>query len=133
MPRDFKVSVVLPVSPQEIYDAWLDSKGHSAMTDAKAKVSNKVGGQFEAWDGYISGRNLKLEKGKRIVQAWRTMEFDDSEEDSQIEITLAPAKGGTQVTLKHTKLPAHGAQYDQGWVDSYFEPMKVFFTNKKTR
>lgn len=133
MARDFEVSVVLPASPQEIYDAWLDSKAHAAMTGAKAKVSNKVGGVFEAWEGYIRGRNLELEPGRRILQAWRTVEFADDEADSLIEITLAPTKGGTKLTLKHSKLPAHGAQYEQGWVDSYFEPMKAYFANKKTR
>lgn len=127
MALKFEVSTTLPRSPKEVYDAWLDSKSHSKMTGAKAKVSAKVGGTFQAWDGYISGKNLKLEPGKRIVQSWRTVEFDDSEEDSQIEITFEPAKKGTKLTLRHTNLPAHGEQYRQGWVDSYFDPMKSYF------
>ncbi|MEX2161781.1 MAG: SRPBCC domain-containing protein [Anaerolineales bacterium] len=127
MSRDFEVSITLPASPQEVYDAWLDSKGHSKMTGAKAKVSNKVGGTFEAWDGYIRGKNLILEPGKRIVQAWRTVEFSDDEEDSQIDITFAPAAKSTRLTLRHTRLPAHGEQYRQGWVDNYFDPMKAYF------
>ena len=127
MSRDFEVSIALPASPQEVYEAWLDSKGHSKMTGAKAKVSNKAGGTFEAWDGYISGKNLILDPGKRIVQACRTVEFADDEEDSQIDITFALAATGTKLTLKHTRLPAHGEQYRQGWVDNYFDPMKVYF------
>lgn len=127
MAKDFEASTIIPRSPKEVYDAWLDSKQHSKMTGAKAKVSAKVGDTFEAWDGYITGRNLKLEPGKRILQAWRTSEFSDGEEDSQIEILLEPVKQGTRLTLRHTKLPAHGEIYEQGWVDSYFDPMKEYF------
>lgn len=128
MALKFEVSTTLPRSPKEVYDAWLDSESHSKMTGAKAKVSAKVGGEFQAWDGYISGKNLTLEPGKRIVQSWRTVEFDDSEEDSQIEITFEPAIKGTKLTLRHTNLPAHGEQYRQGWVDSYFDPMRKYFS-----
>lgn len=124
---EFEVSTLIPRPPAEVYAAWLDSKAHSKMTGAKAKVSDKVGGKFTAWDGYITGRNLKLEAGKRIVQAWRTSEFSDDEEDSLIEVTFEPVKGGTKLTLRHTKLPPHGETYRQGWEDNYFEPMKDYF------
>jgi uncharacterized protein YndB with AHSA1/START domain len=127
MALEFEVSTVIPRSPQEVYDAWLDSMQHSKMTGAKAQVSAKVGEEFSAWDGYISGKNLELEPGKRIVQAWRTSEFSEDEEDSQIEIILKPAKEGTKLILRHTKLPPHGEIYEQGWVDSYFDPMKDYF------
>jgi uncharacterized protein YndB with AHSA1/START domain len=125
---EFEVSAIFPRSPQELYDAWLDSKQHSKMTGAKAKVSAKVGDTFEAWDGYITGKNLKLEPGNRIVQAWRTSEFADDEEDSKIEITFKLVKAGTRLILQHTKLPPHGQIYEQGWVDSYFSPMKEYFS-----
>jgi activator of HSP90 ATPase len=128
MALDFEVSTILPLSPQELYDAWLDSKQHSKMTGAKAKVSAREGDTFQAWDGYITGKNLKLEPGKRIVQAWRTSEFADDEEDSQIEITFKPLNEGTKLILRHTKLPPHGEIYEQGWVDSYFNPMREYFS-----
>jgi uncharacterized protein YndB with AHSA1/START domain len=123
----FEVSAIIPAKPAEVYAAWLDSKAHGKMTGAKAKVSDKVGGDFQAWDGYISGTNLELVPGKRIVQAWRTVEFADDEEDSRLEIILAPVKDSTKLTIKHSKLPAHGEQYKQGWVDSYFDPMQAYF------
>ena len=127
MPLEFEVSAVIPASPIKVYKAWLDSKSHSQMTGGKAKVSAKVGESFQAWDGYITGKNLILEPGKRIVQSWRTSEFKDSEEDSQIELSLEPVKEGTKLTLRHTNLPANGEQSEQGWVDNYFDPMKAYF------
>lgn len=130
MSPKFEISTLIPATPDKIYKAWLDSKGHSQMTGSKAKVSNKVGETFEAWDGYISGTNLELKPGKKIVQSWRTVEFDDSEKDSHLEIELVPAKGGTKLTIRHSNLPPGGEQYKQGWADNYFEPMKAYFKSK---
>ena len=131
MAIEFVVSAIIPASPQEVYHAWLSSKGHSAMTGSAASVSDQVGGEFEAWDGYIHGKNIELVPNPRIVQAWRTSEFSDDEPDSQIEITLEPVEGQTKLTLKHTGLPPHGGQYEDGWVESYFEPMKAYFSRRK--
>lgn len=127
MAIEFEVSTVIAASPEAIYDAWLDSESHSRMTGGLARVSAEMGAEFEAWDGYIHGRNLALERGKRIVQSWRTSEFDASEADSQIEVTFQPSEGGTKVTIRHTNLPSHGTQYEQGWVEAYFQPMKEYF------
>lgn len=127
MALQFEVSAVIPAAPAAIYRAWLDSEGHSAMTGAAAEASAKPGAPFTAWDGYIQGRNLELEPSRRIVQSWRTVEFSDSEPDSRLEILFEPVPGGTQVTIRHSNLPPHGGQYEQGWVDSYFEPMKRYF------
>ncbi len=119
----FEVSGQIPASPQAIYDAWLDSDGHTQMTGSPATASAEVGGTFDAWDGYIEGKNLELEPGRRIVQQWRTTEFEASDEDSLLE-----AEGdGTKVTIRHSNLPDHGMQYQQGWVDAYFTPMQAHF------
>ena len=127
MSISFEVSESFPASPEEIYAAWLDSDGHSAMTGGLARASAEVGAEFEAWDGYIRGRTLELELGKRILQSWRTSEFEDSDPDSEIEVIFTPIEGGTKVTLRHSNLPPHGMQYQQGWMDHYFSPMKEYF------
>ncbi len=131
MALEFTVSTLLPATPDEVYQAWLSSEGHTDMTGSPAKVSARVGGEFMAWDGYIHGKNLELRKGRRIVQAWRTSEFSASEPDSRIEITLERVGEQTRLTLHHTGLPPHGGQYEQGWVDSYFEPMNEYFLSRK--
>ena len=114
MALEFAVSAVIPAPRETIYNAWLDSAGHSAMTGGRANVSAEPGATFDAWDGYIQGRNLELEPGRRILQSWRTVEFQESEPDSQIEIIFEDAAGGAKVTLRHTNLPPHGGQYEQG-------------------
>ncbi|PKB71564.1 MAG: hypothetical protein BZY87_04750 [SAR202 cluster bacterium Io17-Chloro-G6] len=127
MSVEFEISESFPVSPQAVYDTWLDSDGHAAMIGTTASASNQVGAEFMAHDGYITGKNLELAPGKLIRQSWRTQEFDASDSDSELEITLAPEGTGTHLTLKHTKLPDHGMRYKQGWADHYFEPMKTYF------
>ena len=127
MAIQFEVSEVIPAAPEKVYHAWLNSEEHSAMTGANARVSDKVGETFEAWDGYIQGKNLELEPPQRILQSWRTSEFDDSEKDSLLEISFVPEGAGTRVTIRHSDLPEHGIQYQQGWIDAYFVPMMAYF------
>ena len=133
MPFDFSLSNVIPASPQAIYDAWLSSRGHSEMTGGKpARISAREGDDFTAWNGYISGRNLKLEPGRRIVQSWRTTRFKDDDADSEIEVLLEPVAGGTLVTVRHKNVPdGHTSYRDGGWQKSYFEPMKRYFGGGK--
>jgi activator of HSP90 ATPase len=127
MANQFVVSAIITAPAKKIYDAWLNSEGHARMTGGTARINAEVGAGFEAWDGYIRGKNLILEPSKRIVQSWRTTEFSEEESDSQIEVTFEKAGAGTKVTIHHTQLPKHGKQYKQGWVENYFEPMKKYF------
>jgi activator of HSP90 ATPase len=128
MSYDFDVSDTIPASPHEIYEAWLSSEGHSAMTGADAEVDPTIGGEHSAWDGYIRGRTLELEPDHRIVQSWRTSEFDDAHEDSRIEVLLEPVGEGTHVTIRHTNVPDGQLGYEQGgWQESYFKPMREHF------
>jgi activator of HSP90 ATPase len=128
---DFALTAVVPASPQEVYDAWLDSRAHSAMTGGKARVSAKPGAAFTAWDGYISGRNVTLEPGRRIMQTWRTTKFAKADPDSEIEVLLAAVEGGTRLTLHHTNVPdGHTSYRDGGWQENYFAPMKEYFAER---
>ncbi len=129
MAISFEVSAMIPAAPGRVYRAWLNSEEHAAMTGGAAHISAEVGGSFDAWDGYIRGVNLELETGRRILQSWRTSEFAGEEPDSMLEVLLEPVESGTRLTLRHTNLPDHGMQYQQGWVESYFEPMQEYFAS----
>ncbi len=129
MSFDFTVSDIVQASPQGIYEAWLDSNHHSAMTGSAAICSKTIGGAFTAWDKYISGANLELDPGRRIVQSWRTTKFAATDPDSIIEVLLEPVAGGTRVTLVHRNVPDGHDSYKRGWQDRYFDPMKAYFAN----
>jgi len=132
MPYSFTLTTTIPASPQEVYEAWLDSLAHTEMTGGEANVSGEIGAEVSAWDGYISGRNLELVSGERIVQSWRTSEFSDEHEDSIITLTLEEVEDGTRLTLEHTNVPDEQRSYEEGgWQENYFEPMVAYFTERK--
>jgi len=128
---EFKLSVTLHATPEEIFDAWMSGRGHSQMTGSPAQVQNRRGGKFSAWDGYIWGVTQETNRPSRIVQAWRTSEFPEDAPDSLVEIQFAKTKSGTKLSLRHLNIPDGQADsYKQGWKDFYFNPMKKFFKNK---
>ncbi len=125
---DYTLTCTLPASAQAIYDAWMSSEGHTAMTAAIAHVDPRVGGAFDAYDGYITGETLELDPPRRIVQSWRTSQFTAAHTDSTIEITLDESDGQTTLTLRHSNVPAEQTDYEQGgWQTHYFDRMKQRF------
>ncbi len=127
-------STTIKARPKAVYEAWIDADEHAAMTGAPAESDAREGGAFTAWDGYIRGRHLELQPSKRIVQSWRTSEFDDDDPDSRLVVILEPESGGTRITIVHTDIPkGQGPGYEQGWEEHYFAPMRRYFAKKKKR
>jgi len=129
---EFELIHVFNVLPEVVYTSFLDSKAHTEMTGAEANVSDSEGDEFTAWDGYICGRNVELVQGRKIIQFWRTTEFDEGQPDSLIEIQLEPTEDGqTVLRLIHKNLPENDDQYIKGWQDYYFKPMEIYFNSFK--
>ncbi len=130
MPESLTLSIELPTTPEQLYQAWLDSAGHAAFTGSPAEIDARPGGKFTAWDGYITGSTLELHPFDKIIQAWRTTDFPSSSPDSRLEVLFEPASGGTRLTLIHTEIPDGQAEdYRQGWEDFYFTPMTDYFSS----
>jgi activator of HSP90 ATPase len=127
MAMNFEIDVYINASPSEVYKSWLDGSLHTQMTGGSATGKPEVGFQFTAWDGYISGMNVELESDKRILQSWRTTEFDENDADSILELVLEPEGSGCKLTLTHSDIPDGQPDYKQGWYDHYFTPMKSYF------
>jgi activator of HSP90 ATPase len=123
----FELKKIFKATPNEIYDAWLDSGKHSEMTGGEAVCSQKEKDPFSAWDGYIFGENKKLIINEEINQSWRTTEFKDSDKDSELIIKLKAVNEGTELTLIHNNIPEGQSDYEIGWEEHYFEPMALFF------
>ena len=131
MPYSFTLTTTIPASAQEIYDAWLDSLAHSEMTGGKATMSNEAGAEVYAWDGYITGRNLELVPGERIVQSWRTTQFADEHDDSVVTVIFEDVENGALLTLVHSNVPDEQTSYELGgWEQHYFGPMKKYFVDR---
>ena len=130
MKNAFDLKVEFSVNPSTLYDAWLDSEEHSKMTGAEASCSNQEGGGFSAWDGYITGKNIKLNQNKQIIQKWRTSDFKNSDEDSELLIEIHETVEGCEMLLIHKNIPMGQPDYKQGWIDHYINPMKMYFEAK---
>jgi activator of HSP90 ATPase len=123
------VSVDLPVQKEVLFRAWLDSAEHSSFTGSEAVIDPSVGGSFSAWQEYISGKTLEMDFPNRILQSWRTTEFDDSDADSKLEILFESNKNGTRLTINHSDIPdGQGDMYREGWEEYYFKPMLEYFS-----
>jgi uncharacterized protein YndB with AHSA1/START domain len=121
---------VIPAPPATVYAAWVNGDKHAAMTGAPATSDAKVGGQYSAWDGYITGQHLELRPGTKVVQSWRTSEFGEDDQDSRLTVLFEDDADGTRLTLIHADLPDGTAlKYEEGWEKHYFEPMKKHFSS----
>ena len=129
MTASFRLSIDLAVKPERLFDAWLDGREHAAFTGGgEATASSVVGGSFTAWDGYIEGKNLYLDRPSRIVQSWRSTDFSADDADSRLELQLSAIPGGTRLVLAHDLVPDdQAAEYVDGWKRFYFEPMASYF------
>ncbi|MGE0638098.1 MAG: SRPBCC domain-containing protein [Bacteroidia bacterium] len=123
----FKQKLIFKTTPEEIYNALMDSKKHSQFTGGKAVIGKRAGDDFTAYDGYIKGNNIELIPGKKIVQTWKTTDDGWPEEHySTIEFVFKKTKEGTELQFTHTNIPTTvKADYEQGWEDYYWEPMKA--------
>ena len=118
----------LPAKPVQVYDAFVNARKHAEFTGAAATCEPVVGGAFTAWDGYISGTNLELELGRKIVQEWKTSEWPEGCGPSTIEFRFIPKDDGTEVAMVHSGVPVSQVEaYRQGWVDYYWNPLKKYF------
>lgn len=124
---EFTLKTKLKATAKQVYKSWLSTQGHTKMTGSTAFISDQVGDKFTAGDGYINGENLVLEPYNRIVQTWRSSNFKDNEQDSQIEILLVETDNETELTLTHSNVPEEGIYYIEGWDEHYFQPMKTYF------
>jgi uncharacterized protein YndB with AHSA1/START domain len=126
--KTIRQRVVIPATPNEVYEAFVDPKKHSKFTGSRATFDPEIGGEFTAWDSYISGKNLELKKSKRIVQEWLTTEWPKGFPPSRLELTLKKTEEGTEISMVHSGVPAEQAEdIAEGWNEFYWEPLKEFF------
>ena len=126
-----KQTVVIPASPKEVYAAYVDPKKHGEFTGSKATGKPVVGGKYTAWDGYIFGKFLELEEGKRVVQEWTTTDWEDGYKASKLELTFCEVAEGTKIVMVHSNVPkAQEDEIAEGWTEFYWNPLKEYFSNQ---
>ncbi len=127
---EFSLTNVFHQPASKIYNTFLSSDGHTAMTGNKtASIKAEIGSKFSFYDGYIWGNIIELRSNEFIKLSWRTKDFSEDQEDSILEIKLVSLEDGcTKLVLSHSNLTELDYRYVQGWVKQYFEPMESYFT-----
>jgi activator of HSP90 ATPase len=126
MSKMIQQAIPFKASPHEVYEALMDSKKHTAFSGDVARISRAVGGEFSAYGGYITGRNLELVPDQKIVQSWRAVDWAEGY-FSTVTFELVPIPEGTRLEFTHADLPEGSeAEFARGWIDNYWEPMKGF-------
>jgi activator of HSP90 ATPase len=119
-------TIIFKASPHEVYEVLMDSKKHAAFTGGKAKISRQVGGEIMAYDNYITGKNIELVPDHKIVQDWRAVDWPE-DYYSRITFVFTAISEGTRLDFTHADLrEGTEEEFTQGWIDNYWEPMKVF-------
>ena len=126
---DINQEIIFTVPPIEVYDAIMNEQTHGSFTDSDVSIKDEVGTKFTAYNGYIEGWNVMLERGVKIVQNWRANEPDWGDSHfSTVFFDFEPFEKGTRLKFTHKDVPiAQEEALAQGWFDYYWEPMKMYF------
>jgi uncharacterized protein YndB with AHSA1/START domain len=125
MCKTIKHRVTLKAPPDTVYHALADSAAHRALTGRAATIGDTVGSAFSIRAGDVTGINVDLVPGRRIVQAWRHRRFPEGI-FSMAAITLTPTpNGGTALVLTHRGVPKDLIpETEHAWREDYWKPMK---------
>lgn len=127
--------VYFNVAPERVYQVLLSSEQFSACTKrsfamftaSSAKIDAREGGTFSLFDGHIIGRILELSPGKRIVEAWRVVDWPAGVY-SIARFDLAPKVGGTRLQFDHIGFPDGLKEHlTSGWQQHYWDALNKYF------
>jgi activator of HSP90 ATPase len=113
-------------TPQQLYEALLDSKQFTEFSGRPAEINREVGGAFSLFKGHIVGRNVELVPNERIVQAWRVTWPEGTY--STVRFDLKSQGSGTHLVFDHMGFPE--GLHDHlaaGWEENYWSLLKKYF------
>lgn len=118
----------IPATPEQVFRALTDPQELMKWWGAKgnltgARVNLRPGGEYrfellspEGDAAWVKGQYQVVDPPRRLVKTWFNSKFPDLR--STVAIDLAPADGGTRLTLVHSGLsdrPEVFEDYEKGW------------------
>jgi activator of HSP90 ATPase len=111
--------------PDSVYRALTDQMEFSALTNSDATIGSEPGDSFSAFGGMITGRQIDLVPGRRIVQAWRAGTWPEGRYAINT-FELEPDGSETRLTFRQAGFPEGEQEHlSDGWHKMYWEPLKA--------
>jgi len=125
--------VLVKASSRRIYEVLTDSTQFTKMTRfspvmnaAPARIGRTVGESFTLFGGHIVGQQIELVPFRRIVQAWRVVDWD-SGVYSIAKFDLMEQGPQTTIVFDHTGFPNGKADHlAEGWHLNYWRPLEKY-------
>lgn len=122
-----EMSVEIPVYPERLYRAWLDSAEQRRITGQEALIQAWVGGYFQGLGGRVSGTFLALIPHNFIRQTWGVADLN-LRESSILELHLTPTCTGCELKIKHQGVPVSQTREVMVWWEKeYLRPLRAYF------
>jgi len=125
---DIHQTEIFYTDPVDLYKCIMDARIHSSFTGGEAKIKDKEGEEFSTFDGYAHGKNVLLERGKKIVQTWRANEEGWPDDHfSEVCFVFTEIPEGTRMDFYQTGIPnEHADDIAEGWKDYYWKPLAQY-------
>merc|ERR550514_1764796 len=105
-----------------LYKALLDEMDMSKTCRCKANIQATEGGNFDFYNGRITGTFTKLEQNKLISQDWKMADWKDH---SKVEFKIQELDDAeTLLKVTQNNLPSSMSSENMkaGWMDQIFRP-----------
>lgn len=122
--KTLEQTVTFKASPTAVYEMLMDSQKHTSLSGMKAEISREAGGSFSAWGGHLTGFNLVLKPGEKIVQAWRATGWWPDHYSVAI-FDIQKTKSGSKLKFTQIGIPPNRySGHYRGWIETYWTPIK---------
>jgi activator of HSP90 ATPase len=116
-------------TPEEVFEALVNSELIQNWSGDEAKMEATVGAEFSLWSGQMFGKNLEIEKNKKLVQEWC---YEQWSEPSKVTITIKLKGKTSTVTLLHENVPEKSVNsISDGWDTYYFGAIQEMLEKDK--
>lgn len=126
-----KTKYIVYASPEKVFEALTNSSVISKWSKGNGKVTPKIDGDFELFDGWVKGKVLEFKPAKKLSYSWKPAEWDVKTAPSVVKYVFNEHKAGTEIILEHTGFPSQEEtdKHNSGWIDYVFEPLNDYFTS----
>jgi activator of HSP90 ATPase len=119
----------IPASPAQVYEVLADAQALSALSGMDGASARSAGDEFTAFNGYVTGRQVELVPGERIVQVWRFPVWAPGMY-SIVRFSLTHEGGKTRLVIDQEGEPTEWHDHIQeNWPTFYLDPLNSHFSS----